>query len=329
MMDTCRICDYTGSFPVYRAREMMYGSRESFDYFQCTKCSCLQISQIPSDLARHYPADYYSYNPATDARWLGRARRLLNAALARKELLQKRTVWSTIAESLIDTPRELTGNRRLLEQLGLRSLNASFLDVGCGSRSWWLDELSVLGFRNLYGLDPFIKESIDYRHSKIIKGELDGIDGRYDVITFHHSLEHIGDQGKALASSQRLLNRDGVVVVRIPTVTSAAWREYGVDWVELDAPRHLYLHSHSSLKLIANRAGLDVVGMYCDSVEFEFWGSEQYKRDIPLRASDSFYTNPANSVFSYRDMAEFQRKTKVANENLDGGRVVALLRRMT
>jgi SAM-dependent methyltransferase len=326
MIDACRICSHTGKFVHYQVHEMMYGTRETFDYFKCSSCGCLQISATPVDLARHYPPDYYSYATKPDDPWVGRARRKLNVALAKRELFQTHSVWFHIAQSLIDPPKELQAIGPLLKRIGLRSLNASFLDVGCGSRSWWLDQLSALGFRNLRGVDPFIEKTRQWGSSVIIKGNLDEIQGHYDVISFHHSLEHIPDQSGALNAAARLLRSDGSLVVRVPTVSSTVWKEYGVDWVELDAPRHLYLHSHTSLKIAAERAGLAITEMHCDSVDFEFWGSEQYRRGIPLRAPGSFATDPAESVFSYREMGEFRRKAKEANANLLGGRIVAILR---
>ena len=59
----CRICDSPGPHPDYVVREMQFGTREEFPYFQCVSCSCLQIVEIPADMGRHYPADYYSYTP--------------------------------------------------------------------------------------------------------------------------------------------------------------------------------------------------------------------------------------------------------------------------
>ena len=57
MNESCRIC---GGSPGARhvAREMMYGTREAFGYFECSSCGCLQIAEVPADLARFYPADY-------------------------------------------------------------------------------------------------------------------------------------------------------------------------------------------------------------------------------------------------------------------------------
>ena len=46
----------------YLVKEMMYGYRDEFKYYHCSKCGCLQINNIPKDLEKYYPKDYYSYS---------------------------------------------------------------------------------------------------------------------------------------------------------------------------------------------------------------------------------------------------------------------------
>ena len=41
---------------------MMFGYRETFTYFQCNLCRCLQIAEMPQDMSRYYPQDYYSFS---------------------------------------------------------------------------------------------------------------------------------------------------------------------------------------------------------------------------------------------------------------------------
>ena len=48
----CRICNNIEGNKTYEVREMMWGLRETFAYFQCSKCECFQISQIPSDMSK-------------------------------------------------------------------------------------------------------------------------------------------------------------------------------------------------------------------------------------------------------------------------------------
>ena len=59
----CRICGNLNDNQEYEVKEMMLGLREKFTYFQCSKCECLQIANIPSNMSKDYPKDYYSFSP--------------------------------------------------------------------------------------------------------------------------------------------------------------------------------------------------------------------------------------------------------------------------
>ncbi len=71
--------------------------------------------------------------------------------------------------------------------------------------------------------------------------------GAYDLVMLHHSLEHIPDQVQALREAARLTSPRARSSFASPSPT--AWRgaTTAVDWVQLDAPRHLYLHTRRSL----------------------------------------------------------------------------------
>ena len=60
----CRICGNAEGNHAYDVREMMFGTRETFRYFQCGRCHCLQIARIPDDMSRFYPGNYYSFDPS-------------------------------------------------------------------------------------------------------------------------------------------------------------------------------------------------------------------------------------------------------------------------
>lgn len=86
----------------------------------------------------------------------------------------------------------------------------------------------------------------------------DELEGEYDFVMLHHSLEHMSDQFAAFGHLRRLLKPSGKLLVRIPLAGGLAWRRYGVDWVQLDAPRHLYLHTERSIRVLADQTGLKV-----------------------------------------------------------------------
>jgi hypothetical protein len=63
-MLACRICGNIKDNKEYIIKEMHFGFGEEFTYFQCKKCGCLQIKNIPDNLSKYYPSNYYSLKPA-------------------------------------------------------------------------------------------------------------------------------------------------------------------------------------------------------------------------------------------------------------------------
>ncbi len=57
----CRICGDEAEHKIYRVREMFFGTGQEFTYFECDKCQCLQILEIPENLGDFYGRDYYSF----------------------------------------------------------------------------------------------------------------------------------------------------------------------------------------------------------------------------------------------------------------------------
>ena len=118
---------------------------------------------------------------------------------------------------------------------------------------------------------------------KIRKCGLDDLTGeKFDVVMFHHSLEHVADPKGTLQTAPRLLAPRGKCLVRLPVV-AYAWEKYGTNWVELDPPRHMWVPTQIAMRVLAESAGLKVERVEYDSTEFQFWGSELCRRDVPLR----------------------------------------------
>ena len=142
-------------------------------------------------------------------------------------------------------------------------------------------DLRELGFRSCIGIDPFIPQAVHDRHgTRVRKQKLSEVRETFDAILFRHSLEHMPLNSLALAAP--LLRNGGVCVVCIPVI-GWAWRHYRTNWVQLDAPRHLWLHTLTSFGMLAEKSGFKVRDVVYDSSEFQFWASEAYSRDIALR----------------------------------------------
>ena len=70
--------------------------------------------------------------------------------------------------------------------------------------------------------------------------------------------------------------------------------------------------------IIARSAGLAVSRVFFDSYALQFWGSEQYKRDIPLRDPRSYAENPETDLFSVSEIKDFERRAKDLNKRRNG-----------
>ena len=319
----CRICNSEDKQPTFIGREMMFGTREEFEYFQCNSCDCLQISNIPNDLSRFYPPEYYSLSLCQTTK-----RSILKDFLIkqrfRNALFNQGYKINQLISKFIEMPSlrldEVLPVSQILKHAKIINFDARFLDIGCGSWSTWLEKLKIMGFRKLYGGDPFIKNDVIHNGITIFKNEINDIHGEFDLITMHHSLEHIPNQQKTLISASNLLAPNGVILVRIPIVSSYVWQKYKTKWVEMDAPRHLYLHSRKSIELLGKEAGLELYTSISDALDLEFYGSEQYLREIPLTAPNSYWLNHDNQIFTPEEIDYFKNMARKVNEDNVAGR---------
>ena len=314
----CRVCSNQSGNRSHILREMMFGFRDEFEYLECSSCKCVQIVDVPASMSKYYPVNYHSFAPLSSQNRL------------RKWMVRKRNSYAVSNRSVVGKLLY----RFIPPKIALRSLlplqldrHARILDVGCGT-GILLSALGDLGFRSLLGVDPFLDADVEYQNGvKLLKATIHDVRGEFDVIMFHHSFEHIADPAPTLASVHKKLAAGGHCVIRVPTVSSYAWPHYGVNWVQLDAPRHFYIHSVESMKTLADRAGLEVSSVVYDSNAFQFWASEQYAVDIPLYDRRSYLIAPRTSMFSKPQIAAFERRALELNRANLGDQAAFYLRK--
>ena len=264
----CKICGNATNNRLHQAREISFGLRDKFTYLECGDCGCLQLLNIPSDMSRYYPGDYYSLQVH------GRLMTFVRHQWAAYGYRGRNLIGRVFSKFFFE-PYAI----RSVSRAGLPK-TARILDVGCGSGKFLLD-MRHLGFTNLFGADPFIPGDLRYENGPtVFKREIASVEGVYDLIMFHHSFEHMDRQAEIFASVRRLLSPQGKVIVRIPVSSSYGWRHYGINWYGLDAPRHLYLHTAKSLEMLASASGLTIENAVQEGSHATFWLSELYARDV-------------------------------------------------
>ena len=317
------VCGQAAGCRTYKVKEMMFGSGELFDYFVCSVCGCLQISSIPADMHRYYPAEYGAFKKPGPP---------CGNAFFEKILRKKRTLQYVYQNDLIGgiVSRLKPVDRVLAEYLTwVKRCHAGpasrILDVGCGN-GVFLRALGRNGFEHLSGLDPYSGGDLVLDGGvRIQKKDIFAEQGSYDAIMFHHSLEHMPEPIAVMQKTRELLTDTGKVLVRIPTVSSYAWERYGVMWVQIDAPRHMFLPSLESLAALARRTGFRIDDIVYDSIGFQFWGSEQYSRGISLMDKRSYFMDTRSSIFTAEEIAEYERRSADLNKERRGDQLCIVL----
>jgi 2-polyprenyl-3-methyl-5-hydroxy-6-metoxy-1,4-benzoquinol methylase len=197
--------------------------------------------------------------------------------------------------------------------------NSAVLDVGCGYGELLL-RMQNDGFTNLTGLDPFIQATIRYDCGVVVhKQSLSEHKGLYDVVMLNHAFEHMDEPLQTLKCMRDLLAVDGLLLIRIPVADSFAFQKYKENWVQLDAPRHFFLHTSRSMSLLAQQAGYIITRTLYDSSEFQFTGSESYVRNVAL--------NEAGVVFTATELENFAAESRRLNAAHQGDQACFYLRK--
>lgn len=285
----------------------MFAGTEKFKYFECENCGTLQIVDIPENMSNFYPENYYS---------------LKSDLKLRDKFIQKMRDYIFYYDFPKTTVKKLSvkiPNLALEAFLKIKPKKShKILDVGCGEGKF-LKSIYSLGYRNIVGIDPFALKTTE-RPFPIYRKEITDIDDQFDVITFNHVFEHIKDVHLTLKKCHQLLNKDGRIIIRVPVKDSAAYEEYGENWVQWDAPRHFQILTKKAFEILSKENGLRIENYYNDSYKLQFTGSEKYKRGLT-------YQTP-NSIFTKEEIKEYNRKSQELNIAEKGDQAVVVMKKI-
>ena len=323
----CKICGNEEKNYLFTASEKMFGIGGAFEYLECGYCKCLQIAEIPEDIEKYYPEAYYSFNH--------------KPAEGIKKFLKSQWIRQSLIET--DSIRERTGNNlfigaQLVRLKGYWPYSYLFsyydvaqgdkvLDIGCGS-GLLLRDLNSAGFDDLTGIDKYIEKDIYVNDElRILKKDITELESKYDFIMMNHSFEHMDGPEQSLKVISEYLEDNGTLMIRIPLADSYARKKYGADWVQLDAPRHFFLHTKKSMSILARRAGFKISTIHFDSDEFQFWGSELYRRGRNLSDMNQG-KHPAKAfpeIFTKKIIEKYAEKARELNKGKQGDQAAFFL----
>jgi SAM-dependent methyltransferase len=229
---SCESCDSVDAQVLYTAIDRFSHPEAGFPLVKCRNCGLVYVNPRPriEEIAAFYPDAYYD--------------------------------TEVFRESLPDSVAHSSEVRRLAD-IGRFANKGRILDVGCGAgqflaaareAGWQASGLEISPLaaghcRDHYGLDVVETDLLSAHFP----------DEQFDVVTMWGVLEHLHHPKQALNEAFRILKPGGLLVTLTPNIGCTQARVFREKWHLLDAPRHLYHFSETTLRQMALQASLTEV----------------------------------------------------------------------
>ena len=314
----CRVCENESGNEYISIRETLLGLSEEFPYYKCSNCGTIQIEKFPENMEKYYPKSYYQNQSFYSSNLFNK---IITKYVAKKSFSGEGLIFK-----LLWYFERIFYDIYSVKKASVVS-NSRILDVGCGTGITIMN-LRDIGFKNVFGIDPFLKQD------KIgVSGEIRKLDiyslkknELYDLIMLHHSFEHMAEPIRTLTAAKNHLSDNGIILIRIPIICDYAFEKYGSNWALLDAPRHLYTYSMQGIENIFKKAGLKIIDKYYDSDSGQFTGSEKCLKNVPrLKQYKYVYFSLLKPIFSI-NFYKYRNLSLKLNKEGRGGSVVLYLK---
>ena len=219
-------------------------TKEEFNIVRCNSCDFHFTNPRPdnNELGRYYISDHYISHNNTN---------------------------KTLFEKAYQTVRKITikGKFKLIKQY---TNKGSILDIGCGTGEF-LNIFKKNGWTTK-GIEPngnARQKAIKNHKLDVIENtNLSDIEDKFDIISMWHVLEHVTDLKNNLNELNRLLSKNGKIIIAVPNLNSYDSSYYGQYWAAYDLPIHLSHFSKKTITKLFRNNGFSLVktkGMKFDS----------------------------------------------------------------
>ncbi len=237
----CSNCGLDDTQLLFKKRDKFETTEDEFKVVECRRCGLLYVNPRPTreEMGKFYPETYsWKETLAADSfvtKWVRKLEKGYRYHLLKDE-----------------TSKALRFTEKRLGRV---------LDIGCGTGDR-LDVFRKRGFET-YGVET--SHSADYarEHLKlnVIKGDLFSAhfpDHFFDLVTLYNVLEHTHDPMKVCQEIERVLKRDGYLIIQVPNKDSLQCRVFNGRWAAFDIPRDLYYFGTETLRSFLGKAGFKV-----------------------------------------------------------------------
>jgi len=155
---------------------------------------------------------------------------------------------------------------RFNQQRNARALYNEFhpqavLEIGCG-RAYLLHELQQLGCQ-VSGLESAQAATwiLNNPQVQVMRNDASWplTAASFQLVIFWHVLEHLPDPLEALRQATRVLEKNQILCISVPNITSYQASLNLATWFHLDVPRHLFHFSRRGLVTILEKQGYEII----------------------------------------------------------------------
>jgi SAM-dependent methyltransferase len=228
----CRFCSCSDTSKQFPAVDIF---KDEWYIFRCNNCNAFFLAPFPQpqQLKKAYDASYYGTG-------------------------HEKFIFSV--EQFIDFFRR----RKSKKIASLIPENAKVLDIGCGNGKF-LKHLSALGNYELYGTElegGSAERASLIKEVKLKTGYLkedDFPEEYFHAVTLFHVFEHLEEPKRTLEIIQKILKKNGVLILSFPNISGWQAKIFKGKWYHLDPPRHLIFFAPDDLAKIINDMGFMLV----------------------------------------------------------------------
>jgi 2-polyprenyl-3-methyl-5-hydroxy-6-metoxy-1,4-benzoquinol methylase len=233
----CDLCDANDTELVFEEKDRLYHVDGTFHLVRCRQCGLMYLNPRPTieEMANYYPSDYQPYSPINEH----------PSILARMDYqygVNKRC-------------------RAVIARAGAKG--GRILDIGC-STGGFLDAMRRQGNWEPYGVEinpgaaNYARERLGLNVFAGTLAEAHYPDAFFDVVTLWNVLEHLHQPRATLAEIARTTRPGSLLSISIPNPDCIEAKLFGRYWAGLDAPRHLYLYSRSTIERVLDLTGFEM-----------------------------------------------------------------------
>lgn len=237
----CNLCGSNLSDAFFQGRDIKYKKIGLFNVVKCKRCGLIYTNPRPkqSVISSYYPDEYWDMDNE-------------NGTIETLKLFAHRFINKISFKMTI--PSKPGGK---------------ILDIGCGDgkgllkmkEEGWeaygveISDLAAEYVREAYGLNVFTGIVQDAGFE----------DEFFDVIILSHVVEHLSDPKTTLIEVNRILKKDGTLVISTPNADSFEAKHFKKYWIGWDLPRHFYHFTPNTITTLLNKIGFNVMGIKYDN----------------------------------------------------------------